>query len=53
MGAGGEGEPGACEAPEVVLAAMRAREKRWQSHTKRSPRWKATKRSSAKLRNNW
>ena len=35
-------------APELLLAAMRAREKRWQSHTKRSPRWKATRRSSAK-----
>uniref|UniRef100_A0A8C6BXQ8 Uncharacterized protein n=1 Tax=Monodon monoceros TaxID=40151 RepID=A0A8C6BXQ8_MONMO len=50
-GAGGEAEAGAGAAPELLLAAMRAREKRWQSHTKRSPRWKATKRSSAKPTN--
>ncbi|KAJ1077983.1 hypothetical protein K5549_011310 [Capra hircus] len=48
-GAGGDAEAGA--APELLLAAMRAREKRWQSHTKRSPRWKATRRSSAKPTN--
>lgn len=30
-GAGGDAEAGA--APELLLAAMRAREKRWQSHT--------------------
>nr|BAJ84096.1 hypothetical protein HP11026 [Homo sapiens] len=50
-GAGAEAEAGAGAAPELLLAAMRAREKRWQSHTKRSPRWKATKRSSAKPTN--
>uniref|UniRef100_A0A8C7BRG3 Uncharacterized protein n=1 Tax=Neovison vison TaxID=452646 RepID=A0A8C7BRG3_NEOVI len=50
-GAGGEAEAGAGAARELLLAAMRAREKRWQSHTKRSPRWKATKRSSAKPTN--
>uniref|UniRef100_A0A2K5E7E5 Uncharacterized protein n=1 Tax=Aotus nancymaae TaxID=37293 RepID=A0A2K5E7E5_AOTNA len=50
-GAGGEAEAGAGAAPELLLAAMRAREKRWQSHRKRSPRWKATKRSSAKPTN--
>uniref|UniRef100_A0A4X1TDE2 Dpy-30 histone methyltransferase complex regulatory subunit n=1 Tax=Sus scrofa TaxID=9823 RepID=A0A4X1TDE2_PIG len=50
-GAGGEAEAGAGAARELLLAAMRAREKRWQSHTKRSPKWKATKRSSAKPKN--
>uniref|UniRef100_A0A2K6MTR7 Uncharacterized protein n=3 Tax=Colobinae TaxID=9569 RepID=A0A2K6MTR7_RHIBE len=52
-GAGAEAEAGAGAAPELLLAAMRAREKRWQSHTKRSPRWKATKRSSAKPTNRY
>uniref|UniRef100_A0A2K6AXG5 Uncharacterized protein n=1 Tax=Macaca nemestrina TaxID=9545 RepID=A0A2K6AXG5_MACNE len=50
-GTGAGAEAGAGAAPELLLAAMRAREKRWQSHTKRSPRWKATKRSSAKPTN--
>uniref|UniRef100_A0A673TB78 Uncharacterized protein n=1 Tax=Suricata suricatta TaxID=37032 RepID=A0A673TB78_SURSU len=50
-GSGGEAEAGAGAARELLLAAMRAREKRWQSHTKRSPRWKATRRSSAKPTN--
>lgn len=47
-GAGAEGEAGAGAVPELLLAAMRARVKRWQSHTKRSPRWQASRRSRAK-----